>query len=67
MNRPSIPPPLSQWLRRHPIALSTAIGFLNRLQRLASGRRAYAVLVITAVALLGGLLATLLVSSDLGA
>jgi hypothetical protein len=61
MNWRSIPPPIPQWLRRHPAALAAAVSGVNRFQRLATTGRS--VLVYVATALLGAFLVMLLLST----
>ncbi len=61
MSWPSIPPSILHWLRRHPFALTAAVGGVNSLQRTLTTRRT--VFVLVTVAFLGALLVMLLVSA----
>ncbi len=65
MSWSSIPASIPRWLRRHPFALTAAVGGVNRLHRLVATRRS--VFVIVAIAFLGAALVTLLVSTGVAA
>ena len=61
MNWPSIPRTIPRWLHRHPLALTTAVTWVNRIRRL---ERRWSVSSFIAITVLAALLLTLVAAAD---